>query len=75
LIDIYTLSEKAVSPVFTNKLRLMNGTYIVRKNLKSPNDPNFTSYDINKDLILNIPQAYLNRSTIDPMIDTTLIDL
>jgi hypothetical protein len=53
----------------------MNGTYIVRKNLKSPNDPNFTSYDINKDLILNIPQAYLNRSTIDPMIDTTLIDL
>lgn len=75
LIDIYTLSEKAVSPVFTNKLRLMNGTYIVRKNLKSPNDPNFTSYDINKDLILNIPQSYLNRSTIDPMVDTTLIDL
>jgi hypothetical protein len=73
-IDIYTIKEECVAPIFNKKLRLFNSFFGVRKTNISATVPEII-YNIQNDIKLNIPSIYLSRTTTAGSVNISTADI
>jgi hypothetical protein len=73
-IDIYTIKEECVAPIFNKKLRLFNSFFGVRKTNINVTAPEIT-YNIQNDIKLNIPSIYLSRTATTGSLNISTADI
>lgn len=75
LVDVYSITSAATSPIFTEKLRLLTTAFMVRKKFITPIAPSLNAYKVEKDLKNNIPPIYFNRNIKSASINISISDI
>jgi hypothetical protein len=74
-IDIYSLTAKCVNSIFTDRLRLFNQVFAVRRKTTTVSTPPNRSFNVKNDILVNVLPIYLNRVTTAAKINVSTADL